>query len=282
MLLLATILWGSAFAVMRVAAGHNVIFLMNGWRFLLGGLLIFLLPAARVKGAFTRQNLPYVALAGLALFVATAFQQAGLASTTAGNASFITSLYVVIVPIIMWIFWRERPSPLLGLAVFLAIAGGFLLSTAGAFSIKTGDLLILCSSFFWGMHVIVVGRANGKITAIPFAFSQFIFSGILNLAAGAILERPTPVEMSSVLPAVLYTAVFSIAGGFTLQVLGQAHTPTSDAALILCLESVFGAFFGWLLLSESFLPAQIIGCGLILVAVGMVQVKVYRSAPEVP
>jgi hypothetical protein len=94
---------------------------------------------------------------------------------SADAGPFITSLYVVIVPIIMWIFWRERPSPLLGLAVFLATAGGFLLSTAGAFSIKTGDLLILCSSFFWGMHVIVVGRANGKIAAIPFAFSQFIF-----------------------------------------------------------------------------------------------------------
>jgi drug/metabolite transporter (DMT)-like permease len=282
MLLLATVLWGSAFAVMRVAAGHNVIFLLNGLRFLLGGLLIFLLPAARVKGAFTRQNLPYVAMAGLALFVATAFQQAGLAGTTAGNASFITSLYVVLVPVFMWIVWRERPSPLLGLAVVMAAAGGFLLSTAGSFSVKSGDLLILCSSFFWGLHVIVVGKARGKIAAIPFAFSQFIFTGVLNLITGAVLERPTLTEMSIVLPAILYTAVFSIAGGFTLQVLGQEHTPTSDAALILCLESVFGAFFGWLFLSEAFLPVQIIGCVLILAAVGMVQVKVYRSEPEVP
>ncbi len=281
MLLLATILWGSAFAVMRLAAGHNTIFLMNGMRFFLGGLLLLLLPKAREKGVFTRQNLPYVLLAGLALYVATAFQQAGLASTTAGNAGFITSLYVVLVPIILWIGWRERPSPLLGLAVLLAALGGFLLSTAGAFSIKRGDLLILCSSFFWGMHVIIVGRAQGKISPIPFAFSQFLVSGIFNLLTGFIIEHPTQAEMGIILPAVLYTAVFSIAGGFTLQVVGQEHTPTSDAALILSLEGVFGAFFGWLFLGETFLLVQIIGCALILAAVIMVQVRVHRSAPEV-
>jgi drug/metabolite transporter (DMT)-like permease len=118
-LFIVTVIWGSAIAVMRLAAGHNTVFLMNGARFLLGGLL--LLPLTRLKGAFNRQNLVYVALAGFALYAAIAFQQAGLVSTTAGNAGFITSLYVVIVPCILWIFWHEQPSPWMGVSIPLAI-----------------------------------------------------------------------------------------------------------------------------------------------------------------
>src|SRR3972149_319249 len=149
-LFLVTVIWGSAFAVMRIAAGHNTIFLLNGSRFLLGGLL--LLPLTKLKGAFNRSNLVYVFLAGFALYVAIAFQQAGLVTTSAANAGFITRLYVVIVPIVLLIFWRERPSPFMGAAILLAIGGGFLLSTGGSFQILPGDVMIFAGSFFWAMR----------------------------------------------------------------------------------------------------------------------------------
>src|SRR5450759_1170685 len=139
-LFLVTVIWGSAFAVMRFAAGHHTIFLLNGSRFLLGGLL--LLPLAKLRGAFNRSNLVFVVLAGFALYIALAFQQAGLVTTTAGNAGFITSLYVVIVPFVLWIFWRERPSTLMGVAIPLALGGGFLLSTGGNFRVQVGDVLM--------------------------------------------------------------------------------------------------------------------------------------------
>ena len=270
-LLLVTVLWGSAFAVMRYAAGHHTIFLLNGARFLLGGLL--LLPFAKLKGAFTKSNLIYVGLAGFALYIAVAFQQAGLASTTAGNGGFITSLYVVIVPVMMWLFWRERPAPLIWVAVLLAIGGGFLLSTGGSFRVQPGDVLIFAGSFFWAMHVVVVGRAQGHIAPLPFALGQFVVCGVLNLVTGAVFERPSETDLLFVLPAILFTSVFSIALGFTLQIIAQKHTPTSDAALILSLESVCAAGFGWLFLHESLLLIQLVGCAMILGAVMMVQVR---------
>ena len=139
-LFLVTVIWGSSFAVMRLAAGYHTIFLLNGSRFLLGGLL--LLSLEKFRGAFNRSNLVFVTLSGFALYAAIGFQQAGLVTTTAGNAGFITSLYVVTVPLVLWIFWGEQPSPLMGVAIPLAIGGGFLLSTGGSFQVEPGDVLI--------------------------------------------------------------------------------------------------------------------------------------------
>ena len=270
-LLFVTILWGSAFAVMRVAAGHGSVFFLNGLRFCLGAVL--LLPFTKLRGAFNRSNLVYIGLAGFALYVAVGLQQAGLVTTTSGNAGFITSLYVVIVPLLLWIFWRERPSPLTGVAVLMAIAGGFLLSTAGSFQIRPGDVLIFVGSLFWAMHVVVVSRMQGKIAPFPFALGQFAVCGVLNLVTGLFVEHPLLAQMLALIPAIIYTGVFSIAIGFTLQVVAQKHTPANDAALIMSLEAVFAVLFGWLFLHEMLLPVQWSGCVLILAAVVLVQFK---------
>jgi drug/metabolite transporter (DMT)-like permease len=265
-LLLVSVVWGSGLVFTRFAAGHHTIFLLNGSRFLLGGLI--LIPLTKLKGAFNRSNLIFVALAGFALFAAIGFQVAGLIATTAGNAGFLGALYVVIVPAILWIFWRERPSMLLGVAVPLAIGGGFLLSTGGSFSINRGDVLVLISSFFWAMHVIVIGKTQERIASLPFAIGQYIVCGILSLLTGAVIEHPSGSDMLFVLPTVLYTAVFSIALGFTLQVIAQKHTPPNDAVLILSLQGVFAAL--------SLLPVQLLGCALILIAVVIAQIKIMR------
>jgi len=270
-LLFVTVLWGSAFVVMRVAAGHGTIFILNGLRFLLGAVL--LLPFAKLKRAFNRTNLAFVGLAGFALFMGVGFQQAGLVTTTAGNGGFITSLYVVIVPLLLWVFWKEPPSWLTGVAVLMAVAGGFLLSTGASFTVRPGDLLIFIGSLFWALQVVVVSKVQGKIEALPFAFGQFTVCAGLNLVAGIFLEHPARADMLAVIPAILYTGVFSIAIGFTLQVIAQKHTPTNDAALIMSLESVFAVFFGWLFLHENLVPIQITGCVLILAAVLLVQAK---------
>jgi drug/metabolite transporter (DMT)-like permease len=269
--LFVTILWGSAFVAMRVAAGHGSIFYLNGFRFLLGAVL--LLPFAKLKKAYNRANLAYVGLAGFALFAGVGFQQAGLVTTTAGAGGFITSLYLVIVPLFLWIFWKETPAWLNVVAFLMALAGGFLLSTGGSFQIGPGDWLIFLGSIFWALHVVLVSKVQGKIEPLPFALGQFTVCAVLNLLTGAFMEHPARADMLAILPAILYTGVFSIAIGFTLQVIAQKHTPTNDAALIMSLESVFAVLFGWLFLRESLLPVQIIGCAVILAAVLLVQIK---------
>ena len=212
-------------------------------------------------------------LGGFSLYAALSLQQAGLTTTTAANAGFITCLYVVIIPLVLWIIWKERPSAVIFAAIPLAIGGGYLLSSGGSLRLQAGDLMVFISSFFWAMHVIVVAKSQGRIAAMPFAFGQTMVCSLLCLLTGVWFEHPSQADWVAMLPAILYTGVFSIALGFTLQVFAQKHTPANDAALILSMEAVFAAVFGWLMIKEALMPIQILGCGLILASVLLVQMK---------
>jgi drug/metabolite transporter (DMT)-like permease len=275
-LLLVTIFWGTAFAVFRIALEHHVVHYLNAFRLLLGAVLLFPL-ALWQKERVERAHIPIILLTGLILFFAAGLQMIGLVTTTAGNAGFITSMYVVIVPFILWLGWGEKPSFLLLVAVVLAIVGGFLLSTGGSLRLMTGDLWVGASSLFWALHVVIVGRFAKRLPPLSYASGQFFVAGVFSLLAGAFLEHPSQADFLAILPSAIYTGVFSVAVGFTLQVMAQKHTPAGDAALILSLEAVFAAFFGWLFVGEVLLPVQLAGCGLILLAVVMAQAKEFHS-----
>ncbi len=274
-LLLVALVWGSAFAAQRVAGLYNAVFLFNGLRFLLGVLI--LLPLTKIHWQFSRRDWRAVAISGVILFVASAFQQAGIQFTTAGNAGFITSLYVVLVPLILAAGWKERPHPVAIVAVVVAAAGGFLLSTGGQFIFQLGDMLVLACAFFFALHVIVISKLGAQVDSLRFAAGQFLVAGVLSLLTGAVIERPVPEAWPAIWGGVLFTGIFSVGIGYTLQVVAQKHTPPTDAAIILSLESGFAVLGGWLYLGEILLPVQIVGCVLILAAVIMAQSK---SLPE--
>lgn len=262
-LLLVAILWGSAFAAQRAAGQLGSVYFFNATRFLLAGLL--LLPFSfrtKVAGA----QLAWMFVAGAILFVGSALQQAGLLTTSAGNAGFLTSLYVVIVPLVMLIGWGEKPHPLAIAAVLLAAAGAYLLSTAGRFHAHEGDVLELVGAAFWAMHVVVLGKFATAYDALSFSTGQLFIASALNWVAYSQFESPVSVLPAALLGAILYTAVASLAIGYTLQIWGQKHTPPTDAAILLSLESVFAAIAGGLLLGEKLMPVQVAGCVLIFVA----------------
>jgi drug/metabolite transporter (DMT)-like permease len=216
-------------------------------------------------------------VAGVILVIASGFQQWGLKYTSAGNAGFITSLYVVVVPIIIWIGWHEKPGWFSVIAVGLAAAGAFLLSTGGDFLFRFGDILELFGAFFWALHVVVVGKFGSKIEPLRFATGQALICGCLSLFIGGLVEHPQPVELVGLAFPVIYTGILSVGVGYTLQVFGQRHTPPSDAALILSLEAVMAVFFGWLFLGELLALLQIFGCILIMLGVILVQVNAFRN-----
>ncbi len=263
-LLLVAFLWGSAFVAQRLAGQSGSVYFFNAARFALAFLL--LLPFLRHR-PFPGTAWPWVALAGTVLFIATAFQQAGIKTTTATNAGFITSLYVVLVPLVLFLFWREVPSPLTLWALGMALTGAYLLSGSGKFELHWGDFLELIGAFFWAFHVVLLGKVASRYDALSFSVGQLLVSALWNMLAGLLWEHWMVREIGTWLGAVAYTAVFSLALGYTLQIWAQRHTPPSDAALILSLESVFAAISGWIVLGERLTPLQVLGAGLIFLAV---------------
>ena len=280
-LFLISVIWGSAFVAQRVAGQMGSVYLFNGFRYLLAALVV--LPVAlRVKQIanppheISRDQYKWMAIAGFLLFVASAFQQAGMLYTTAGNAGFITSLYVVLIPVVLFVFWREKPHWLLIAAFALAGAGAFLLSTGGRFEVRAGDALELAGALFWALHVIVLGKFASKFEPMSFSVGQLAVCGVLNLGIGLFVEPMMSFSWPLVF-AIAYTAFFSLGLCYTLQVWAQRHTPPADAALILSLESVFSVLSGWLLLDERLVAIQIFGCALIFVAVLLSQFKEWNS-----
>ena len=275
-LLLVSIIWGSAFVAQRVAGQLGSVYLFNGARYLLAALVVLPLAVRAFRSssaqAITRDQYKWMFIAGFFLFAASALQQAGMLYTTAGNAGFITSLYVVLVPVILFLVWRERFHWIAIVAVALAGVGAFLLSTGGRFEIQRGDALELIGALFWTMHVIVVGKYASRFESISFSVGQLIICGVLNLAIGIFVE-PMMSFSGSLLFAIAYTAFFSLGLCYTLQIWAQKHTPPADAALILSLESVFAVLSGWLLLNERLAAIQVLGCVLIFVAVLLSQFK---------
>ena len=287
-LFLISIIWGSAFVAQRIAGQVGSVYLFNGIRYTLAAL--FVLPFAwRALRLIAQTSTPpqppsipqpqykWMLIAGFFLFIGSALQQAGMLYTTAGNAGFITSLYVVLIPVLLFLFFSEKPHWLFIVAIVLAITGAFLLSTGGKFTgIHLGDLLELIGAFFWACHVVILGKYAHNFESMSFSVGQLLICGVLNLAVGLAIE-PIPTFDLNLLFAIGYTSLLSLGLCYTLQIWAQKHTPPADAALILGLESVFAVLSGWLLLNERLAIVQIIGCVLIFSAVILSQFKEWTS-----
>ena len=276
-LLLVSIIWGSAFVAQRVVGQMGSVYLFNGVRYLLAALVVLPFAFRAIQTTNPIYKIPraqyqWMFIAGFVLFAGSALQQLGVVYTAAGNAGFITSLYVVLVPILLFLGWRERVHWMSIVAVVLAGIGAFFLSTGGRFEVHTGDVIELGGALFWTLHVIIAGKYASKFESLSFSVGQLMVGGLLNLGIGMLLERSMPLNLP-ILGAIAYTAFFALGLCYTLQIWAQKHTPPADAALILSLESVFAVLSGWLLLDEKLVAIQIFGCTLIFVAVLLSQFK---------
>jgi drug/metabolite transporter (DMT)-like permease len=265
------VIWGSAFVTQGIAGQHHLAYLFNGVSFILAALILIPFIPRGIK--ISRGQWQWMLVAGLILFVATALQQVGIFYTQVANAGFLTSLYMVFTPFLLWIGFKENPHWIDLVAVLLASLGAFFLSTAGSFTFRAGDALEVAGAVFWGLHFVVLGKFASRYDSISFACGHFLVAGLLNFGMGLVFEKLGMLLIPAVIGAILYRATLSIGVGYTLQVWGQKHTPPTDAALILGLEAVFAVIAGWLVLGQSLLTIQLVGCAIILVAVLLSQLK---------
>jgi drug/metabolite transporter (DMT)-like permease len=278
LLFMVAIIWGTAFVAQGIAGQYKVAYLFNGVSFMLAAvILIPFIPKGTHGAKVSKDQWKWMFVAALVLFIATAMQQVGLLFTKVANASFLTSLYAVFTPFLLWVSFREKPHWLDLIAVTLAGIGAFLLSTSGRFEVQPGDSIELIGSLFWALHFVILGKFASKFESISFAAGQFFIGGFLNFVIGLFIEDISILSALPLFGAILYRATLSIGIGYTLQVWGQKHTPPTDAALILGLEAVFAVIAAWILLDQSLLPVQIVGCVIIFAGVLISQLKEWNS-----
>lgn len=280
LLLITAMIWGFAFVAQRVGMDYVGPFTFNAVRFALGSLslipLILLLqkrqpqPQAQTNKPFLKGGL----LAGVALFAGASLQQAGLVHTTAGNAGFITGLYVVIVPI-LGLFWRQRPHAGTWIGTILAAVGLYFLSITDAFTISFGDLLVLCGAFFWAGHVLLIGWLAPQTNSLKLASAQFAVCSLLSFLTAFVVETITLEAVWQAAVPILYGGLGSVGIAYTLQVIAQRDAHPAHSAIILSLEGVFAAIGGWLLLNEVLSGRGLLGCGLMLAGMLLSEMSVF-------
>jgi drug/metabolite transporter (DMT)-like permease len=289
LLLLAAVIWGFAFVAQRVGMEYVGPFGFNGVRFALGGLA--LLPLVFRNGlrsgetsscdarAYTFPRLGGGLLAGLVLFCGASFQQVALIYTTAGNAGFITGLYVVLVPIVgMALGHRTHAGTWIGAA--LAAIGLYLLSVADQWTISPGDLLVLIGAFFWAAHVHLIGWLSPRQDPLKIAFLQYAVCAGLSLITSAAIEHNTLSRYLAAAVPILYGGVLSVGVAYTLQVVAQKYARPAHASIILSLEAVFAAIGGWMILGERLAARAITGCALMFC--GMLLSQLWRRPTTDP
>lgn len=281
MLLITAMIWGTAFVAQSEGMNYVEPFTYNAMRTLLGGLVlipvILIFRAAEksshtpVKAFSVKETAVGGICCGVVLFIASAFQQAGIAQTTAGKAGFITALYIVIVPL-LGIFMGRRIPLRMWLFVAIAVAGFRLLCIKDDSGISRGDLLVLICAVFFAVHIMVIDRFNGKSTdAMLMSCIQFFTAGILHFICMLIFEEPSVRAVFNAGYTILYAGIMSCGVAYTLQVVGQRYTAPTVATLLMSLESVFAALSGWLILHEKLSISELLGCVLVFAAVILAQ-----------
>lgn len=297
MLVTAALLWGMGFVAQRDGMNYIGPFLYSAIRFSIG--IICLLPIyfltrkhepelrqedkvknggnSSVKNQDISVDRRTVITAGLVvgffLFLGVSAQQIGLQTTTAGKASFITALYMVLVPV-FGIFLKHKTAKTVWIGIVLALIGLYFMSISKEFRIERGDAFVIACAVLWAVHFLFVAHYSSKVGPIRLSMMQFIVCAVLSLIVAVIKE---PIELSALppaLPAILYGGIGAVGIAYTLHVVALKDANPGYASLILSMESVFGAIGGWLILHETMTGRQLVGAGLILSAVLLSQINI--------
>lgn len=264
-------MWGMGFVAQSTAMEAIGPFFFVGLRF--GVATLAMLPFAiresrRNETTLAPKDWRAFVFIGLLLMGGMAAQQVGLLTTTVTNSGFLTGLYVVMVPILGVLLFRQWPHPVIWPAAFVALAGIWFLSGGRIDALAAGDWLTVLCAAFWALQLIFIARhANHTGRPITLAVTQFAVCGLLGLAIAFAFERIDWSAVRIAAPEILYTGIFSGGIAFTLQAVGQRHTTAPQAAIFLASEAVFAAMFGIWLLGEKLPAAGFLGCALIFTAI---------------
>ncbi len=303
-LFLTAMIWGAAFVAQSVSMDYIGPFTFICLRSVIGGLflipVIIVLDGIRKKSqnesadVVNSENILHIEteekqrlswknkqlieggiVCGIFLFFANCFQQTGIQYTTVGKAGFITTFYIIIVPLI-GLFFKKYCGILTWIGVVVALAGLYFLCITQKLTIQRGDALILCCSVLYAGQILAIDHYNPFIDGVKMSCIQFLTGGILGAVFMLLFENPSIAMILSAAGPILYTGIMSTGVGYTLQIVGQKGLNPTVAALILSLESVFSALSGYLFLHQVLTTRELIGCALMFIAIVLAQLPDIR------
>lgn len=298
LLLIAAVIWGTAFVAQSMGTNYLNAFAFNSLRNFIGAftlmpVLIWQIltkagdmnnvqndstcensPQNRWKAIFTRDLFLGGLLCGSSLCIASNFQQMGLEQSTVGKSAFITTLYIVFVPL-LGLFFKKKLPIRIWIGVLFAMIGLYLLCMKDeVFVLSTGDIYLLLSAFFFTIQITAVDHFVPKVNGIALSMMQFLVTAIFSGIGMLFTEIPSWNNVVGAGLPLLYTGVISCGIAYTFQIIGQKHLPPTIASLIMSLESVFATLAGWLILKEILSTKELIGCGLVFAAVILTQLPI--------
>ena len=279
LLLIASVIWGTAFVAQAVGMEFIGPITFTFARFFLGAItilpLLIILDRKNYIRTISKPNtFLLIFLTSLALGFGATIQQIALLNSDVSNAAFITALYVPIVPIILKIFFKKIIHWSIWLAVGICLIGLYLLTTENSsITINFSDILLIISSVAFAFQIILNDIFLSKNnTPFTFAFTQYLIIFFITLIIALIFENPTMKGISMEFMELFYAGSLSVGIAYTLQILGQKNTSAAPAAIILSMEAVFAAIAAWVIINQSMSIIKIIGCVLIFIGIIIAQI----------
>lgn len=280
-------IWGTAFVAQSVGMEYIGPFTFNGVRSIIGAFtllpcILFQKKSCRkiIEEGSSRKDLVVGGLlCGALLFVASSLQQIGIKYTSAGKAGFITSCYIVIVPLI-GIFMKKTSGWKIWAAVVLALAGLYCLCITDGFTVGKGDIFIFLCAMAFSAHILVIDYFSPRVNGVVLSCIQFFVCGVASLPCRFVFETPDMVAIISAWMPILYAGVLSCGVAYTLQIIGQRNVNPTIASLILSLESCFSVLAGWVILHEKLSMKESLGCVLMFMAIILAQLPDKKASVD--
>lgn len=290
-LFIAAFIWGTAFVFQSMGNDYMQPFTFSAARNFFGFLVLFPVVIYKIKNSKSEVCNSKIPLkitliggicCGIALTLASLLQQYGIKYTSVGKAGFITTLYIVITPI-LGIILKKKCQWTVWTGAIAAVIGMYFLCVTEDFLISIGDMLIFICAILFSIHILIIDYFSPKTDGVVLSCIQFFICFLISTMLSLIFDKPTLQQLVDGIIPVLYAGVMSSGVAYTFQIIGQKNFNPTAAAMILSLESVISAIsgyfayhFGWLSIDQTLTAMQIVGCAIVFCAVIFVQIPLDR------
>ena len=280
MLAAASFIWGTSFVAQDLGSNTLDAFTFTSLRSFIAAVVLFFVSfikdrfsakkpeaASDIQNKGNKKTLFWGGLfCAIASTAAAILQQTGIEHTTVGKAGFITTFYIILVPVFGIFLGRKLRAPL-WISILAATTGLYFLCVTEKLTVSAGDIYVLLCAVFFAIHILVIDRFSPLLDPIKLSCVQFFICGLLTLIPAVIWGDPDLKGIISAIPYLLYCGVLSNSIAYTLQIAGQKRLDPSFASLLMCLESVFSVLAGWVVLKQSLSLRELAGCALVFAAV---------------